>query len=114
MMKEYAYDTKLPAAYKGGNIRILDRHYGVGSRDELTKWDEHPWSTAAYIIEGFPVCGVDPAAFVTCVSSLCLFDDTADVNSGRLCVFRVTRVARAGTGAPPSLLGAFLGLFSDR
>ena len=60
MMKEYAYDTKLPAAYKGGNIRILDRHYGVGSRDELTKWDEHPWSTAAYIIEGFPVCGVDP------------------------------------------------------
>ena len=38
----------------------------ISSRDELTKWDEHPWSTAAYIKEGFPVCGVDPAVPKNC------------------------------------------------
>ena len=66
-MKEYAYDdTKLPAAYKGGNIRIIDRHYSVGSGDELTKWDEHPWSTATYVKEAFAVCGVDKAAPKNC------------------------------------------------
>ena len=67
LIKEYAYKKELlPEAYRGGNIRITDRHYAIGSRDELTKWDEHPWSTAAYLQEDLPICGIDENAPEDC------------------------------------------------
>ena len=49
----------LPARLQGQNLRVRGRPYARASRDQVTQWDQHPWSIAQYLIAGLPICNVD-------------------------------------------------------
>ena len=105
LIKEYAYKKELlPKEYQGGNIRITSRHYAVGSRDELTKWDEHPWSTAAYLQEDLPVCGIDKEAPKDCTFCASMLPEEIKERKKRAKTNRKKRnaaIAKGKTWEPP-------------
>ena len=65
--KDVAYKKEgLPARLQGQNLRVRGRHYARASRDQVTQWDQHPWSIAQYLIAKLPICELDDDAPKDC------------------------------------------------